>query len=83
MMLKDLKTLGMLLFGELINKDRGSNMSNDVDDIKKYLDTIGSGHIKVQNGAILTESVLEAEGDVRYDDGFNTPPRIDWCWTKS
>jgi len=33
---------------------------SDVNDIKKYLDTIGTGDIPVQKGAILTESVIEA-----------------------
>ena len=33
-------------------------MSNDVNDIKKYLDTIGAGHIPVQEGAVLTEATL-------------------------
>lgn len=41
---------------------------SDVDDIKKYLDSIGSGHIPVQKGAVLTESVLERDEGVLYDD---------------
>ena len=43
-------------------------MSDDVDAIKKYLDSIGSGDIPVQKGVMLTESALSDKYG-SHDDG--------------